>query len=895
MPNIPSLGENSNESRNTDFIAMNIITRSFLLVTLLAVVVAARTAAQPSMINNLVRFTYRGTDASSVSLVGDFNGWTVGEDPMHRDSSGAWSATRRLSPGLFQYKFVIDGERYILDPGNPVAIENYNKSSRNSIFALTGENTIVLTDTPLRQEPNTADEYPAMNGRKPVYLNIVWHQHQPLYVDPAKDQLQGPWVRVHSTKSYYDMTAMLLAYPKVHVNVNLTTSLLLQLREYYIRRLGPYIDTHAGSMDVNGFQKKWKGKTDPWIDLLLKPTSEFTHQDKDYLYRNDWNCFSISEVMIARFPEYEALQEKLIASIDRSDSLFTEQEMRETKFWFALALFDPDFLFGPVSLPDGSVCDLSDYLERRGDDRFFLRKRVTEEDCRRMVVEAYKVMSSIIPIHREMRYDPGTRTGQVEVITTPFYHPILPLIYDSDLAATGQPGEPLPPRFHYPEDARAQVLKAVVFYSDLFGFPPLGMWPAEGSVAQPVLPIFRENGILWVASDVKVLKKSRPGGMENTVPFSFPAGDSLISLVFRDTELSDRIGFTYQNYRGEEAAEDFVRSIRSYAPREDGDDVLITVILDGENAWEWYRYDYDGKNFLHALYRKLSRLYDLDQVITTTTAEYILGNTGRGIRPHPAGEQTAMRWLFPGSWINGNYDTWIGEQEENRAWKYLLRTREDLERSGIPRPDPAATAPATGTPDWFNYMAWEEMYAAEGSDWFWWYGTDQTVTAEKEFDDAFRIHLENVYSFGGRAGMHSPGFPPIMDSTIHNASSATSSAGGVMAESNKRTTVTFSVDARDRNVPAALYISGNIPELGDWTPNFVRMYDDGTHGDLVAWDGIWSLAIEVKPGSELLYKYSNSGVRGTWEGEEFPGRNRSLMVPENPPSDITQNDTFGRY
>ncbi|MDH3253078.1 MAG: hypothetical protein OEM41_09825, partial [Ignavibacteria bacterium] len=786
--------------------------------------------------------------------------------PMYRDSSGAWSVTKRLSPGLFQYKFVIDGERYVLDPGNPVSIENYNKSSRNSVFALTWENTIVLTDAPPRQESNTADEYPAMNGRKPVYLNIVWHQHQPLYVDPAKDQLQGPWVRVHSTKSYYDMTAMLRAYPKVHVNVNLTTSLLLQLRDYYIRRLGPYVDMHTGSIDVNSFLAKWKGKTDPWIDLLLTPTSEFTHQDKDYLYRNDWNCFSISEVMIIRFPEYEALQEKLIASVDRSDSLFTEQEMREIKFWFALALFDPDFLFGPVVLPDGSVCDLSDYLERRGEDRFFLRKHVTEEDCRRMVVEAYKVMSGIIPIHREMRYDPDTRTGQVEVITTPFYHPILPLIYDSDLAATGQPGEPLPPRFHYPADARAQVAKAVVLYKDLFGFPPLGMWPAEGSVAQPVLNLFRENGILWVASDVKVLKKSRPGGMANTAPFSFPAGDSLITVVFRDTELSDRIGFTYQNYRGEEAAEDFVKSVRAFAPMEGEEDVLITVILDGENAWEWYRYDYDGKNFLHALYRKLSRLYDLDQVITTTTAEYILGNPGRGIPAHPAGQQTVMQWLFPGSWINGNYDTWIGEQEENTAWQYLLRTRRDLERSGIPRPDPAASAPAPGSPDWLNYMAWEEMYAAEGSDWFWWYGTDQTVTAEKEFDHAFRIHLKNVYSFGSRAGMHSPGFPPIMDSTTGGSSSASTAAGGVMAENKKRTMVTFSVDIRGHNVPVVVYISGNTTELGNWTPNLVRMYDDGTHGDQVAGDGIWSLAVDVEQGSEILYKYSNSGAPGTWEG-----------------------------
>jgi hypothetical protein len=192
-------------------------------------------------------------------------------------------------------------------------------------------------------------------------------------------------------------------------------------------------------------------------------------------------------------------------------------------------------------------------------------------------------------------------------------------------------------------------------------------------------------------------------------------------------------------------------------------------------------------------------------------------------------------------------------------------------------------------------MTWEEMYAAEGSDWFWWYGTDQTVTAEKEFDEAFRIHLENVYSFGSHAGMQSPGFPPIMDSTTSGSSSGSSAAGGVMAESKKRTMVTFSVDARDRKVAVALYISGNIIELGNWTPNFVKMYDDGTHGDQVAGDGIWSLTIDVEEGSEILYKYSNSGEQGTWEGEEFPAHNRSFMVPENSPSHLTRNDTFGTY
>jgi alpha-amylase/alpha-mannosidase (GH57 family) len=236
-------------------------------------------------------------------------------------------------------------------------------------------------------------------------------------------------------------------------------------------------------------------------------------------------------------------------------------------------------------------------------------------------------------------------------------------------------------------------------------------------------------------------------------------------MVFRDTELSDRIGFKYQSYEGEDAAEDFVRSILSFAPPSEQSDVLITVILDGENAWEWYRQDMDGKQFLNALYRKLSKLYESRQVITTTTTEYLKGNPQRGIPSHPIQQQPRMKQLWPGSWINANYNTWIGEPEENKAWEYLLRARQDLAKSGMKQPDASQAAPKLNTRTWFSYMAWESMYAAEGSDWFWWYGKDQEAPGgDKPFDDTFRIHLINVYRFAREAGasIQSPGFDPII-------------------------------------------------------------------------------------------------------------------------------------
>jgi alpha-amylase/alpha-mannosidase (GH57 family) len=852
--------------------------------------------SQPKVTTGGVRFTLPDKGYTSVSVVGDFNGWSREENKMSRSSSDTWSATLALQPGIYQYLFVANGETYLNDPNNPIVVANYNQSGKNSVFVLHEDGTIELTATPPVPKANPTDDYPKMPNRKPVYLNIIWHQHQPLYLNPATDQLEGPWVRTHATKDYYDMAAMLQQYPNVHCNINLTSSLLYQLQEYYVKRLKPFVDVRNNSLDVAGFLRKWKGKTDPWIDLMLKPTTTFDESDKKFLLSNTWNAFGISEVQIARFPEYEALKKRFEENKERT--VFTERELRQIKFFFYLAHFDPDFLRGAVALPIGSVCDLSNFVEYRPSTKtFHLKGIVTEADCERLLVETYKVMASVVPIHTALRYDAKRKSGQIDVITTPFYHPILPLIYDSDLAKTCQPNDQLPARFSYPQDAEAHVVTSVRFYKEIFGAAPTGMWPGEGSVAQPILSILRDNGILWTASDVKVLKRSEPGDMPNTTPYRFDAGKAAqgrhqgIALVFRDTELSDRIGFKYQTYTGEAAAEDFVRSILSYAPKKNDRDVLVTVILDGENAWEWYRSDIDGKEFLNALYRKLSKLYATKQVITTTMSEYILGNLQRGIAEHPIEKLPRMKSLWPGSWINANYDTWIGEPEENKAWEYLRQARQDLMNSGLTQPDPMRSPPRKDSQSYYAYMAYEAMYAAEGSDWFWWYGADQSAPAgDKPFDEAFRIHLKNVYAFAAKAGARitAPAFDPI----IHTE---TTGGQGVMARSVETQRVLFVVDAKKENVSGAIYIVGNLKALGEWTPNSVRMYDDGTHGDALGNDSLWSLELDVPIGANVQYKFTNSGKKGEWiPGEEFPSEHRTAMIRTRSEQTIIIINTFGK-
>ena len=207
--------------------------------------------------------------------------------------------------------------------------------------------------------PRTQSPRPQANV-KPLYLNIIWHQHQPLYLDPGSDQLQGPWVRTHGTKDYYDMVSLVQRYPNVHLTVNLTSSLMVQLEEYYVARLKPSVNLRKNRIDSKKYFATYGGKTDPWIDLALKPTSRFTARDLKFLLTNVWNAFSVSDPIIGRFPEYQSLREKFRRVGVKGMS---EQDLRETKFWFCLANFDPDFLEQKMTLASGSKINLSDLLK----------------------------------------------------------------------------------------------------------------------------------------------------------------------------------------------------------------------------------------------------------------------------------------------------------------------------------------------------------------------------------------------------------------------------------------------------------------------------------------------------------------------------------------------------
>lgn len=672
--------------------------------------------------NDSVVFRFHAPEAQQVYLAGTFNNWAPTGIPMKK-RNGYWEVKLYLTPGTYQYKFVINGTDWKEDPLNPARVDD-GYGGFNSVFVLTEQGEIRMEapgQGPSGQTTPIVDDLAPVG--QPLYLALVWHQHQPRYFkDPETGEYQAPWVRLHGIKDYYDMTALLERYPKIHFTVNLTPVLLLQLQDL--------IDRYDQGLSP-----------DVYVRLTLKPADQLTDQDKAFLLEN---FFSANwDHMIDIWPRYRELRLKRVTrpdgSIDVAASIprFTEQDWRDLQMWFNLAWFDPDFQESTVVLVTGDTVSVRPWIQKG--------RNFTEADKQAVVALQFKILKAIVPLHRKLQEE-----GRLEVITTPFFHPILPLIYDTDLARQAMPSAPLPRhRFHYPEDARWHLDRAFAFYQETFGRPPQGLWPGEGAVADSIVDLVRQSGFRWMASDKNVLARSLGGFLDRAHTYQayrVVGQRDTLYMVFRDTDLSDRIGFRYQKMDPVAAANDFLQALYEiHRQFPSGPPRLVTVILDGENAWEWY--PHDAKEFFHALYDQLQRAPWLRCVRVSEFLEQ-----------HPP--QALLQDLWAGSWINADFSTWIGEPEENRAWDYLARVRADLDAWALP-------------PELWDAV-FLEMAAAEGSDWFWWFGKDQEMPGgDRPFDLMFRNTLKTVYRLAGKP------VPAFLDTPIVGGVYA--SGGGVMA------------------------------------------------------------------------------------------------------------------
>jgi alpha-amylase/alpha-mannosidase (GH57 family) len=504
---------------------------------------------------------------------------------------------------------------------------------------------------------------------------FLWHMHQPMYVDPRTGEAILPWVRLHATHAYYDMARLLARHPQMRVTVNFVPSLIEQLDA-----------CAAGTV------------RERYLELTRSRPENLSPDERRFVIRQFF--MANRERIIRALPRYwELLQQRGedVRTIDYER--FSNDDVRDLQVLFNLA-----WMGFAARADEPEVARL--IAKGRG---------FTEDDKAALLRVQQSIVQRITALWREL-----AARGQVELSTTPYFHPILPLLCDSDSARRAMPNATLPPRFSHPEDAREQVRLALAKHEETFGSRPKGMWPAEGSVSPEALEIFASEGVKWLATDEGNLFRSTPAPTARGALYqawSCEAGSQSIALGFRDRTLSDRIGFTYSRMGPAEAVQDFLAQLRraEMEARKIGiADPVIPVVLDGENAWE--HYVDSGEPFLEELYRGFERAPDL---VTVTMSEALE-------RP-----SASLKRIHSGSWIDSNYRIWIGHPEDNLGWDLLGKVRSMValhEARGDVPADRIAQA-----------KRW--LFSAEGSDWFWWYGDDFQTDNAAEFDALFRDRL----------------------------------------------------------------------------------------------------------------------------------------------------------
>ncbi|HEU4402572.1 MAG TPA: glycoside hydrolase family 57 protein, partial [Candidatus Polarisedimenticolia bacterium] len=519
---------------------------------------------------------------------------------------------------------------------------------------------------------------------KPVSVAFLWHLHQPLYRLRGERTAVMPWVRLHAIRSYYDMVRLLDEFPAVQVTMNLVPTLIEQIRAY-----------EAGGSDL-------------FWDAGAVPAEDLDEEQRIFLFDH---FFSAQDArMIGSLPRYAELLARRRRARRAHGPKDAWKEFTDADFRDLQALFDLAW-FGFKALEDFPALAA---LARGG-------QAYTQENIREIHAVEREILRRLLPLYR----DAATRR-QIEISTSPYAHPILPLLIDSDAARESLPEAPLPQRFRAPEDARAQVEEALDLVERELGVRPRGLWPSEGSLSQETAELLAACGVAWAASDDGVLRESvldEPA--DHRRPW-LPAGPARAPwLIFRDHDLSDRIGFTYARLDPEAAAADFLGAVVQRAGEGEDRGGILLIALDGENPWE--HYPRAGADFLRILYGSLLK-----------TPSVACRSVSSALSEGPA--PGTIRRLRAGSWIDASLATWIGGPEKNRAWSVLGRTRAAV----------GAALKDTTLPGDRRREAWASLRAAEGSDWFWWLDAQFSSIYRPQFDALFRGHLRQVYEALGR-------------------------------------------------------------------------------------------------------------------------------------------------
>jgi len=496
-----------------------------------------------------------------------------------------------------------------------------------------------------------------------VSVAFFWHMHQPDYRD-SDGVMRMPWVFLHAIKDYYDMPWRMHTYKGIKATYNLTASLIEQLLLY-----------------------KEPLRYDYFLSLWIQSPSQLREEEKAFVIKLAQS--TQFETMVSPLPRYVQLYPQ---------TQFSDEEMVDLEVVFLLAWCG------------NYLRDHNAHVQR------LLQKQrdYSAEDKALLLETLTHLVQEILPFYRKLHDE-----GGISLSTTPYFHPILPLLMDMNNGQKANPTTVLPQgAFPLAEDAQHHITRSIALFERCFGCKPRGFWPAEGAVDESTLALYHQQGLEWIVTDEEILHRSL--GKNDPSLKHHPYSFSGVKMMFRDRLLSDRIGFDYRYWEPHEASETFLNAIRHSVVGEK--DPTVLIVMDGENAWEYF--SNNGEDFLRALYTKLSHA----QWCSTITMDEVMRH--HLVRP--------LEHLASGTWINGAFDTWVGHPQKNRAWEVLFKTHKAVVAyQGELSPD-------------VREKIQHHCLASECSDWFWWYGEDHSSDFLAEFDALFRGHLIEIYRLMGQ-------------------------------------------------------------------------------------------------------------------------------------------------
>jgi alpha-amylase/alpha-mannosidase (GH57 family) len=558
----------------------------------------------------------------------------------------------------------------------------------------------------------------------PLRVVLCWHMHQPQYRDVVTRQYRLPWTYLHAIKDYVDMVAHLEAVPGARAVVNFAPVLLEQIEDY--------------ARQVKGHLERGERISDPLLAALAAERMPAEAAARKVLAEA---CLRANRKhLVEPFPHYHVLVQmtEWLRSQPSGFAYQSEAFFADLLTWYHLA-----WLGETVRRRDGRVQALMD--KGRG---------FAAADRRELLAVIGELLEGLLPRYRRL-----AEQGRVELAFSPYAHPIMPLLLDLGAAREAVPDMPLPDFRAYPggeERVRWHLERGLEVFERYFGRRPVGCWPSEGGLSSATVRLLSDHGIRWTASGENVLANSlreasmleegeerdwlnRPYRLEGAAPVCF----------FRDDGLSDAIGFRYADWHADDAVGEFIHHLENIASRGVGPETVVSVILDGENAWEYY--PANGYHFLEALYRRLS---EHPGIRLTTFAECL------DELPDAAGH---LSRLVAGSWVYGSFSTWVGDADKNRGWELLIRAKQCL--------DDAVRKGRLGGER--LERALEQLAICEGSDWCWWFGDYNPADVVSDFEALYRHHLSVLY------GLMDEPVPEILGHVLAHGSGHPE-AGGTM-------------------------------------------------------------------------------------------------------------------